>query len=183
MIRSPSEPSPFATVRCPFDTQANCRRPYCPFAHQPDEDDVVEDSENDVVLLEDEELADDDDAQSSSSPPPVTTPTTTTTEIRQENPTDLFSGGYVGYVSQNNPNSNFPMVVSSSHHQNLQQPPPQQQQGHIFFPNLPPNHQHQATLVFPSFQPSAGMPPYAAAAPPSHFITHTHPHQYANAMP
>ncbi|KAI3407797.1 hypothetical protein GPALN_014135 [Globodera pallida] len=195
MIRSPSEPSPFATVRCPFDTQANCRRPYCPFAHRPDEDDVVEDSENDVVLLEDEELADDDDdaelagdddeAQSSSPPPLVTTPTTTT-EIRQENPTDLFSGGgYVGYVSQNHQNSNFPMIVPSSHHQNLQQPPPQQQQqqGHIFFPNLPPNHQHQPTLVFPSFQPSAAMPPYAAAvAPPSHFITHTHPQQYANAM-
>uniref|UniRef100_A0A183CJA2 C3H1-type domain-containing protein n=1 Tax=Globodera pallida TaxID=36090 RepID=A0A183CJA2_GLOPA len=34
MIRLPSEPSPFATVQCPFNTRANCRRPYCPFAHR-----------------------------------------------------------------------------------------------------------------------------------------------------
>ncbi|KAL3117414.1 hypothetical protein niasHT_000165 [Heterodera trifolii] len=76
MFRSPSEPSPFSSTRCPYDTQARCGRPYCLFAHQADDTvDVVEDTANDVLVLDSDHLS--DGGRSSVG-----------TEIRQENPTD-----------------------------------------------------------------------------------------------
>ncbi|KAL3116285.1 hypothetical protein niasHT_002368 [Heterodera trifolii] len=43
MFRSPSDPNPFSSTRCPYVFQARCGRPYCPFAHQADDTvDVVE---------------------------------------------------------------------------------------------------------------------------------------------
>ncbi|KAL3116284.1 hypothetical protein niasHT_002367 [Heterodera trifolii] len=73
MFRSPSEPSPFSSIRCPYKTQARCGRPYCPFAHQADNTvDVVE--ANDVLVLDSDQLS--DGGRSS-----------VATEIRQENPT------------------------------------------------------------------------------------------------
>ncbi|KAL3116282.1 hypothetical protein niasHT_002365 [Heterodera trifolii] len=57
MFRSPSEPSPFSSTRCPYDTHARCGRPYCPFAHQADNTvDVVE--ANDVLVLDSDQLSD-----------------------------------------------------------------------------------------------------------------------------
>ncbi|KAL3071920.1 hypothetical protein niasHT_039745 [Heterodera trifolii] len=157
MFRSPSEPSPFSSTRCPYDTQARCGRPYCPFAHRAETVDVVEGTANDVLVLDSDHLS--DGGRSSVG-----------TEIRQENPTEHFSGCYMGYVSTTNPTTTttndghppmFPTSAAIPQPPQMQQQQQHQQNGqqHLFFPNFPSMHQHQQPIsALPQFGPSTAVP-------------------------
>ncbi|KAL3117412.1 hypothetical protein niasHT_000163 [Heterodera trifolii] len=149
MFCSPSEPSPFSSTRCPYDTQARCGRPYCPFAHQADDTvAVVEDTANDVLVLDSDHLS--DGGRSSVG-----------TEIRQKNPTDQFSGCYMSNVSKTTSDGHHPSVFPPSTAVPAQ-PQVQQQQR--------PKRPHRCAKCPKKFVKFSGLQ--------RHYITHTNLKQF-----